>query len=63
MGLLHARVIPDTNATFSYVLPVNWTFGDESVTKSAMRIFSEDLPQKAQILPQNPPQNPVIKLA
>jgi hypothetical protein len=42
-----ARVIPDTNATFSYVLPVQRTFGDESVTKSAMRIFSEDLPQKA----------------
>ena len=41
-------MIPDTNATFSYVVPVNRTFGDESVTKSAMRIFSEDLPQKAQ---------------
>jgi hypothetical protein len=29
------------------MLPVQQTFGNESVTKSAMRIFSEDLPQAA----------------
>ena len=40
-------MIPETNATFLYILPVQRTFANELVTKSAMRMFSEDLPQKA----------------